>query len=300
MKAFIYDKYGYYLNDDVPRFDYNSWHFELELTELDDETLFKMKEFLNTIPKFYKNLASDIVYSRDNKLVNESIYGNVCLIATKNNNVYINDFISFPLFFDYMAKDKELKISHLKKVWENKVDRIEEKILTKVKIDDVTYKMMIQYYLLNVGLAENAIQYLSDTMYLYGDTINGTSLVHKRIKEINSYTLLNPMNFIIDFKGRDLCELLKNDLISMNEFNKYLKEYNFTQKEASLFLARFLFPSDMYDLLEEFYLLKKDISMDIYKEFKEMKNKLIKIKKVHEILMNIYNIKPISWIESLN
>ena len=149
MKAFIYDKYGYYLNDDVPRFDYNSWHFELELTELDDETLFKMKEFLNTIPKFYKNLASDIVYSRDNKLVNESIYGNVCLIATKNNNVYINDFISFPLFFDYMAKDKELKISHLKKVWENKVDRIEEKILTKVKIDDVTYKMMIQYYLLN-------------------------------------------------------------------------------------------------------------------------------------------------------
>ena len=122
------------------------------------------------------------------------------------------------LDFDFMAKDKELKISHLKKVWENKVDKIEEKILSKVKIDDATYKMMIQYYILNVGFAENAIQYLSDTMYLYGDNIIGTSLVHKRIKNIDSYTLLNPLNFIVDFKGRDLCELLKNDLISIDEF----------------------------------------------------------------------------------
>ena len=104
MKAFIFDKYGYYLDEDSTKFDYDSWHFELELTEFNDETLFKMKEFLSTIPHFYKNLASDIVYSRDNKLVNESIYGNVCLIATKNSKVYAEDFLNFPFFFAEIYK----------------------------------------------------------------------------------------------------------------------------------------------------------------------------------------------------
>ena len=235
MKSFIFDKYGYYLQDDQSKFDYENWHFELELTDLNDETLFNMKEFLSSIPSFYNNKAADIVFSRDNKLVNESIYGNVCLIGVKISNVYIEDYISFPINFAYMAKGKELKISHLKKVWENKVDRIEEKILSKVKIDDATYKMMIHYYILNSGLAENAIQYLSDTMYLYGDDIKGTSLVHKRIKDMSSYTFLNPLNFIIDFKGRDLCELYKSDLINLETLKKHLPKYNFTQKERELY-----------------------------------------------------------------
>ena len=65
-------------------------------------------------------------------------------------------------------------------------------------------------------------------------------------------------------------------------------------------MARVLFPSEMYDLLEEFYLLKRDVSIDIYKEYKNMNLKILKIKKVHEILMNLYKIKSISWIESIN
>ncbi len=298
MKSFIFDKYGYYLKEDTTKFDYNSWHFELELTDLSNESLFNMKEFLKIIPKYYKNMASDIIYSRDNKLVNESIYGNVCLIATKIAKVNVEDFISFPFYFANMAEGKDLKVSYLKKVWENKVDRIEEKILTKVKIDDVTYKMLIQYYLFNAGLAENAIQYLSDTMYLYGDQIEGKSLVHKRIKELSSYTLLNPLNFIVDFRGRDLCELLKNNFISLEYFKSIIAKYNFSQQEVSLLFARLLFPSEMYDLLEEFYLIKRDISQDVYNEYKLMYEKLDKIKKIHRFLVDNYKIKPINWIDN--
>lgn len=298
MKSFIFDKYGYYLKEDTTKFDYNSWHFELELTDLSNEALFNMKEFLKTIPSYYKNMASDIVYSRDNKLVNESIYGNVCLIATKIAKVNVEDFISFPFYFANMADGKDLKVSYLKKVWENKVDRIEEKILTKVKIDDVTYKMLIQYYIFNVGLAENAIQYLSDTMYLYGDQIEGKTLVHKRIKDLSSYTLLNPLNFIIDFRGRDIVELLKNNLISLEYFKNILSKYNFSQQEVSLLFARILFPSEMYDLLEEFYLIKRDISQDVYDEYKLMNEKLDKIKKIHRFLVDNYKIKPINWIDN--
>ena len=33
MKSFIFDKYGYYLQDDQSKFDYENWHFELELTD---------------------------------------------------------------------------------------------------------------------------------------------------------------------------------------------------------------------------------------------------------------------------
>ena len=64
-----------------------------------------MKEFLSSIPSFYNNKAADIVFSRDNKLVNESIYGNVCLIGVKISNVYIEDYIYFPIniFYVYIA-----------------------------------------------------------------------------------------------------------------------------------------------------------------------------------------------------
>lgn len=298
MKAFLFDKYGYYVDEDVTKFDYASWHFELELTEYGENELIKMKTFLSTIPNYYNHLASDIVLSRDNKLLQDSIYGKVCLIACKNAPVTLEDILSFPINFYYMA-NKELKISYLKKVWINKVDRIEEKILTKIKIDDIVYKMMMELYIFNVGLAENAIQYLSDTIYLYGDNIENISLTHKRIKDFSSYTFLNPLNFIVDFHCRDIAELIKNDLINIVDLEKVLKGMNLSSKDASLILSRVLFPTDLYDLLEEFYLIKKDINSEIYQLYKNLPLKIEKIKKVHNLLINLYKIKSINWIETL-
>ena len=195
MKSFIYDKYGYYVDDDTTKFDYKDWHFELELTKYNESELLNMKTFLKEIPTYFSNLESDIVFSRDNKLLQESIYGNVCLVATKKKKISIDELISFPLLFSFMAENKSLKISQIKQVWINKVDKIEEKILTKVKIDDFTYKLLMELYIFNAGLAETAIQYLADTIYLYGDNVEDISLTHKRIKDFSSYTFLNPLNF---------------------------------------------------------------------------------------------------------
>ena len=99
MKSFIYDKYGYYVDDDTTKFDYKDWHFELELTKYNESELLNMKTFLKEIPTYFSNLESDIVFSRDNKLLQESIYGNVCLVATKKKKISIDELISFPLLF---------------------------------------------------------------------------------------------------------------------------------------------------------------------------------------------------------
>lgn len=299
MKSFIYDKYGYYVDDDTTKFDYKDWHFELELTKYNESELLNMKAFLKEIPTYFSNLESDIVFSRDNKLLQESIYGNVCLVATKKKKISIDELISFPLLFSFMANNKNLKISHIKNIWINKVDKIEEKILTRVKINDFTYKMLMELYIFNSGLAENAIQYLADSIYLYGDNIEDISLVHKRIKDYSSYTFLNPLNYVIDFTYRDITELIKNDLISLNEFEKILLKLNINTKNASLIFARILFPTDLYDLLEEFYLIKKDISKEVALLYNSINQKLQKIKKVYNLFINLYKIKPINWLDTI-
>lgn len=299
MKSFIYDKYGYYVDDDTTKFDYKDWHFELELTKYNESELLNMKTFLKEIPTYFSNLESDIVFSRDNKLLQESIYGNVCLVATKKKKISIDELISFPLLFSFMAENKSLKISQIKQVWINKVDKIEEKILTKVKIDDFTYKLLMELYIFNAGLAETAIQYLADTIYLYGDNVEETSLTHKRIKDFSSYTFLNPLNFIVDFKYRDISELIKNDLISFDELKNKIIKLNLSSKNASLILARLLYPTDLYDVLEEFYLIKKDVSKEIYLLHNNINKKIEKIKKVYNLFINLYKIKPINWLDTI-
>ena len=299
MKSFIYDKYGYYVDDDTTKFDYKDWHFELELTKYNESELLNMKTFLKEIPTYFSNLESDIVFSRDNKLLQESIYGNVCLVATKKKKISIDELISFPLLFSFMAENKSLKISQIKQVWINKVDKIEEKILTKVKIDDFTYKLLMELYIFNAGLAETAIQYLADTIYLYGDNVEEISLTHKRIKDFSSYTFLNPLNFIVDFKYRDISELIKNDLISFDELKNKIIKLNLSSKNASLILARLLYPTDLYDVLEEFYLIKKDVSKEIYLLHNNINKKIEKIIKVYNLFIKLYKFKPINWLDTI-
>ena len=297
MRSFIFDKYGYYEDDEYGiEFDYKGWHFQLELTNKTENEVWGMKDFLKSIPQFFNNLGADIVLSRDNKLISDSNYGKVCLVCVKNAKMTANDVLTFHRAFSYLGRNVPYKISHLKSVWETKTDNIEEKIFPRIKYNDSTYSMLMENIAFASGLAENAIQYLGDTISFYGDELHEITLTHKRLSDLESYTFFNPFNMVIDCPTRDLSELIKNNIISFNEFVSLLTNYNISKISASILLARLLYPTTLYDMLEEYHLVKHDISSKIVKYYNNRNNEINKIKSIHKYLVNAYQIKPIEWL----
>ncbi len=297
MRAFIFDKYGYYEEDEFGiAFDYKGWHFQLELTDKNEQEVASLKEFLKLVPQYFYNMGSDIIVSRDNKLIFESNYGKVCLVSVKIQQMNLKDLKTFHNVFYNHVNQTPYKISHLKKVWETKTDHIQEKILPRIKYNESTYSLLIENVAHASFLAENAIQYLSDTISFYGDDLNEITLTHKRLNGFDSYTFFNPFNLVVDSPSRDLSELVKYDLCNFEEFKKFVSSYNLSKSGASILLARLLFPTELYDMLEEFHLVKHDISSRIVKYYNRRKFMIDKIKKVHAFLVNSYQIKPIDWL----
>mgnify|MGYP000538915702 FL=1 len=121
--------------------------------------------------------------------------------------------------------------------------------------------------------------------------------MHKRIDELNSFYLFNPFNLIIDSPMRDLAELYKNDLLSLEQLYDLLKRYPLTSLDASLLLARCLYPNQIFDLLEDYYELKKDITNRVNQLIISINSKEFKLKKLHKFLVSNYQIRPISWLD---
>lgn len=297
MRAFIYDKYGYYPNDEYSTsFEYKGWYFKLEISEKNDIEIHNLRLLLNEINQHFENNGSDIILSRDGHYVSNSEYGPVVLVAIKNSNVDYFTLIKMHQLF-YKKFSNKLYISYIRDLWINKVNTIEEKILTSLPIDDKEYSKMYILGQYALGLAENAIQYLLDSSIYYGDEIINTSLSHKRIEKVDSFYLFNPFNLIIDSPMRDIAELYKNDLISLDNLSSYLNYYEITNQDASLLLARCLFPNNIFDLFEDYYELKKDVRERVNILEKCIYQKEIKLKKLHNFLVKKYMIRPISWLE---
>ena len=132
-----------------------------------------------------------------------------------------------------------------------------------------------------------------------GDSICEVTLTHKRINELTSYELLNPFNLIIDSPMRDIADLYNLDLINESNLDNILKNYQMDLQKASLLLARIIYPSSLFDMLEEHYSIKKDITKELLSYYSTINKKMKKINYIHNYLVNRYGIRPINWL-SLN
>ena len=55
MRAFIFDKYGYYEDDEfASEFDYQGWHFKLEKTDRNEEELEELNEYVKRLNAYCK------------------------------------------------------------------------------------------------------------------------------------------------------------------------------------------------------------------------------------------------------
>lgn len=294
MKNFIYDRYGYYLEEDSESFDYQNYHFCLVLNEKSIVETEEINNYIIGLSEQLFNKKSYIVPTRDNQLIALSSYGNVSLVAVENFNVNLD---SLKMMHQVGMNHKSIKLSNIKNKWIHKLELVEQKIVPSLKIEEYYYQLVIICVTHAIGLASNAISYLEDTIIDFGEEINVTTLTHKRIK-LNSFDLLNPFNLIVDSPVRDLSELYKNDQITFEELIDLLYEYHVGPKEASILLSRVLYPSELFDLLEDHYQKRGDITYLIKNYYENVDRNINKIKKLHSYLTSNYGIRKINWLNN--
>ena len=67
--------------------------------------------------------------------------------------------------------------------------------------------------------------------------------------------------------------------------------------EASVLMARVMYPTKLFDCLEKHYIDRKNIKKEILDYRITIDMELIRIKNLHRVLLKRYNIRPLMWLE---
>ncbi len=298
MRAFIYDHYGYYFeNEDDNEFDYQGWHFVLEdAGEKSEEEIVDLDNFIDEFTKLFPLLGVKIIKGRNGNYLSSDQSGNLILVAYKNGSINLHDIFKIHKVYLKNQNDEPYLISHLLSLWEEKIALVEEKIIPSLKIDDYYYQKIMVVVIFALGLSKNAIQYLSDIKEDYDDQIIPLTLAHRRLDSLAPKHVLDPLNLIIDSPIRDLSELFKSKVINSDQLIQYVSQNQYTSKEVSLLLSRILFSSQVFDLLEKQYLNRENIKNNLLYMYHHLNEELDNIIKIEHFFVKQYQIRPISWM----
>ena len=270
MRDFIFDQYGYYYSDsDASEFEFKGYEFKVMAHSLTENDLINMEEYIQYLySKLNINPHCHIVKNRAGLYGVESKYGTVSLVSCLKKDYKLDNLISFQ-HLEINELSKPYTISNLSNLWEEKLNLIEEKCVPYLKIDDFTYPIILKETIFAIGLCSNAIEYLTDMKEDYGNEVKNLCYAHKRLYDLTSFDLFNPFNIVIDSPTRDLAFLYKEKAINLNELISIIDYYKLDQMEISLLMARALFPTATFDILEDYFALKKDIKLSIVKKHKK-------------------------------
>lgn len=297
MNAFLFEKYGYYPDKiDENRFMYKGFTFTLTATEMSEEEV-KELEYVNRLLFEKTGKSAVIVRNRTNDLLSFDGEQNYVLWAVENGTQSLLDLTKVHFIFHNELNKEKISISELLTLWEEKFEFIETRVIPTLRSDDFDYNAILEGVYFAFGLSENALQYLADTRLDYGNVIEHHTLAHKRLNSLENKIFYDPFNLIIDSPIRDLAELYKANCITLDTLSAYLDYYDLNAKEASVFMARILYPTRFFDALEKHYIERKNIKKEIldYRISSEME--LIRLKNIHNLLIRKYGIRPIIWLE---
>lgn len=195
-------------------------------------------------------LIHQIIPNKSNQVVtiiNEIPYVLMKILIETDRKININDIIYFNNLSIINKDYPLLKRDNWFKLWCDKVDYFEYQI-NQLGRKHPLIRESFSYY---VGLAENGISLLKD---------NGSSSIltvsHRRIGyNDNLFELYNPLNLVIDFRMRDICEYYKscffNNIDITDEVKRYIQIANFNNSERVMFLSRLMYPSYYFDIYEK-------------------------------------------------
>ena len=298
MRAFLFDQYGYYPpHEDDSEFELEGWTFKLEaIQDQKEEELQSLNDFLQRLMQRMWTRGVQIITNRKGTFISEDDYGKVILVATKKQKMRIQDIIKIHQHYVNSPSEIPYTTTYLSSLWEEKINSIEQKILPSIRVDDFAYQRIMVAAIYALGLAENALQYLTEIAIDYGKEISPLTLSHRRLESLDSHTVFDPLNLILDSPIRDIAEAWKYKVITTTELLQILPTYQLSIKEVSLLFARMLFPTRFFDLLEKHYGERVDVRKQILAYYREMNQDLLELKKVEQLLVKNYGIRPISWL----
>lgn len=298
MRAFLFDQYGYYPpHEDDSEFELEGWTFKLEaIQDQKEEELQSLNDFLQRLMQLFPTMGAQIITNRKGTFISEDDYGKVILVATKKQKMRIQDIIKIHQHYVNSPSEIPYTTTYLSSLWEEKINSIEQKILPSIRVDDFAYQKIMVAAIYALGLAENALQYLTEIAIDYGKEISPLTLSHRRLESLDSHTVFDPLNLILDSPIRDIAEAWKYKVITTTELLQILPTYQLSIKEVSLLFARMLFPTRFFDLLEKHYGERVDVRKQILAYYREMNHDLLELKKVEQLLVKNYGIRPISWL----
>lgn len=282
------DKYKFIVNDEK----YFLVPYDRSVEEIND--IYKLnREMVSS-----GSLVHEIIVNKFKKIL--SIFNGVNYVLLR---VYVNDSKCVSIFDlldmlsegEIVSKNSSLDRTDWSNLWESKVDYLEYQMVHVIKKYPVIYNI-IDYY---IGLSENAISYLKEvSSKLVGRLIIGVT--HRRIGVNSSlFDLYNPLNFIIDYKVRDIAEYLKSVIINSGDvykvYDDILSKCYFDKLNLSLLVSRLLFPSYFFDIFD-------DIVVDKLNEnkIKVITKKSSSIEDFINYVIKDSNLQSISWLSKLH
>lgn len=251
-----------------------------EIYELNIELLSKGLIGYEIIP----NKTNELIFLYEN-----NYYVLMKIPNIKNKKITYEDILSFN-FVQNQNKYKTIDKSNWNQNWSKKIDYIIYQF-SQIKNKHKEIDSSIDYF---IGIWENAISYYNDTI----SNKNKKYVAHIRIEnDMDLLEYLNPINFVIDYKERDIGEYLKtyviNNNYTENMIDTILKYTN--QEGIVLLISRLLFPSYYFDLYEniiEGKTKEEEINVIVKKHY----NVLNLIKYIFKKYWD-YNIPYINWIK---
>lgn len=155
----------------------------------------------------------------------------------------------FPVYLQNILQPttfQKMKVRDIKEQWITKIDCVRE------KVRDYAYSFkhdqdiisLIYYY---CGVAENSINILNEILRIDQQASIPLSLSLARPVENYVYEIVNPANYTISTRARQLVCLLQSHLIDFDHLQSLLEMQYYDVYEIIYIYARVLYPSTFFD-----------------------------------------------------
>lgn len=275
---------NYYFNINNNNYIFKEYTINISLIEDITKLNIYLNNYLNTnkiIPNKYNNPLTKI---------NDNYY--ILILLSNKNSINLTTISKFSLIPP--PDIKSLERNNWQILWSNMIDYYE----TQIGENSKKYPLIRESFDYFIGLAENAISYLTYTKKETPKTIYD----NKVLSHNNLYhSLDDPLNIIIDHKSRDLAEYIKLSFFDNNknifqELDNYFYYHKYSDYGIRVLFSRILYPSFYFKTYN-------DIIQGITKE-KELNNIINNIDKYEIYIYNIYiylkkysNLPPIEWLK---
>lgn len=270
----------YYYGIEVEELTYDNYKYYF-----DDYVLFPIHKEINTNIYEYASRMGlnnyEIIMNKDGQY--QTVFDNKMYVLLRKKSDFLSlNFINLERNTIFVKANQLISWDNL---WEQKVDYYEKHVKT---LSSSKIKNSFHYY---IGLTENAI-----SLYKMVKREENVYLSHIRLSSDEDY--LNPINYIVDYRVRDVAEYTKklvfDKKIVLNDLFLYLYNNQFTKYEYLLLYIRLLYPSyyfDAYDLIAQG---EDDSILDKY--ILEINSYELFLKKVYFYLKQFIDIPRIDWI----